>query len=95
MLEHDEDYCYAPPNTPAPPQKTCQQWNSYAADVDLNAAWFMQAKHNAANAMVWGIDRELTAWLGVRNQSCGGGPGAMGCRIRMTRRRTRALVAAP
>ena len=95
VLVHDEDYCYAPPSEPAPTQKTCQQWNAYAADVDLNAAWFMQAEHNAANAMVWGINREFSAWLDVRNQTCGIGPGALGCRIRMTRRRTRVLVTAP
>ena len=92
MLEHDEDYCWHPENTPAPPQDQCEQMNANAADDDLNAAYFMQEMHNEANATAWRLGPEQMAWIGVRDQTCGAG---LACRIRVTRQRTRVLLGRP
>jgi len=92
VLLHDEDYCDHPPNAPAPPQKTCMQLNAEAADADLNAAYFMQQTHNAANATAWMLLPEQVSWIGVRDRSCGLGPGTLPCRIRITRQRTRVIL---
>jgi uncharacterized protein YecT (DUF1311 family) len=89
VLVHDEDYCDHPENAPAPPEDECQQMNADAADIDMNAAYFMQETHNAANATAWMLGPDQVAWLGVRDQTCGVG---LGCRIRITRERTRVLM---
>jgi uncharacterized protein YecT (DUF1311 family) len=92
VLLHDEDYCDHPPNAPAPPQDACMQLNAEAADADLNAAYFMQQTHNAANATAWMMLPEQVSWIGVRDRSCGLGPGTLPCRIRITRQRTRVVL---
>ena len=92
VLLHDEDYCDHPPNAPAPPETTCLQLNADAADADLNAAYFMQRTGNAADATAWMLNPDQAAWIGFRNQSCGAGPGALSCRIRITRQRTRTIL---
>jgi len=92
VLVHDEDYCDSPPGAPAPPQDECQQLNADAADADLKAAYFMKETGNAANATAWMLNPELVTWFGVRDQTCGLGPGAIGCRIRITRQRTRVVI---
>jgi uncharacterized protein YecT (DUF1311 family) len=92
VLVHDEDYCDHPDNAPPPPQAECQQRNADAADADLNAAAFMRQSHNAANATAWGLRPELVTWISYRDNRCRLGPDRMGCRIRMTRQRTQALL---
>jgi uncharacterized protein YecT (DUF1311 family) len=92
VLMHDEDYCDHSPDQSAPPQDACQQLNADAADADLNAADFMAQAHNAADATAWSISQPQLAWLDVRNQSCGAGPGFAICRVRLTRRRVHMLV---
>jgi uncharacterized protein YecT (DUF1311 family) len=92
VLMHDEDYCDHPADRPAPPQDTCEALNVEAADADLNAADFMEQTHNAANATAWMLSPNTLAWLDVRNQSCGAGPGFGVCRVRLTRQRVRVLV---
>lgn len=88
-LLHDEDYCWHPENQPAPDPKLCQQLNVEAADVDVNAAYFMKEVHNAANGTAWMLGPDQVAWIGFRESTCGMG---LGCRIRVTRERTRVLI---
>jgi uncharacterized protein YecT (DUF1311 family) len=92
VLVHDEDYCDHPANAPAPPEDECEQMNADAADIDVNAAYFMQETHNQANATAWMLGPDQVAWIGLRDQSCGVGPGGLRCRIRITRQRTRVLL---
>jgi uncharacterized protein YecT (DUF1311 family) len=92
VLIHDEDYCDHPENQPAPPESQCQALNADAADVDMNAAYFMQETRNQANATAWMLGPDQIAWIGLRNQTCGGGPAGLPCRIRITRQRTRVLL---
>lgn len=89
VLIHDEDYCDHPESEPAPPQDECQQMNADAADTDVNAAYFMQETHNAANATAWMLGPDQVAWVGLRTQTCGV---VVACRIRVTRQRTRVLI---
>jgi len=89
VLIHDEDYCDHPENAPAPPQDECEQMNADAADIDVNAAYFMQETHNQANATAWMLGEDQVAWIGLRTQTCGT---VMACRIRVTRQRTRVLI---
>jgi hypothetical protein len=92
VLLHDEDYCAHPANAPAPDPDKCEELNAEAADADLNAADFMAQTHNAANATAWMLSPEQVVWIGVRNQNCGAGPNALVCRVRLTRRRTWAIL---
>ena len=92
VLLHDEDYCDHPSNSAPPPQATCMQLNAEAADADLNAVYFMRETHNAANATAWMLGLDQVAWISFRDQSCGLGPGALPCRIRITRQRTRGIL---
>jgi len=82
VLVHDEDYCDHPENAPAPPQSECQALNAEAADVDVNAAYFMKETHNQANATAWALGPDQVAWVGIREQTCGL---TVACRIRITR----------
>jgi uncharacterized protein YecT (DUF1311 family) len=91
VLEHDEDYCWHPAGTPAPPEDECMQANLDAANADMDAAYFMKETHNAANATAWMLDPEQVSWLAVRASTCVG-PNALGCRVRMTRERTRVIL---
>jgi Lysozyme inhibitor LprI len=88
VLLHDEDFCDHPANAPTPPQDACMQLNAEAADADLNAAYFMQQAHNAADATAWMMLPEHVSWIGFRDRACGLGPGTLPCRIRITRQRT-------
>lgn len=92
VLLHDEDYCAAAPNTPSVSQDKCQELNAEAADADMNAAYFMQETHNAANATAWMLGPDQVAWIGLRDRTCGNG---LACRIQFTRQRTRVLTGHP
>lgn len=92
VLLHDEDYCDHPSNATPPPQDACMQLNAEAADADLNAAYFMQQTHNAANATAWMLLPEQVSWIGLRDRSCGSGPGTLPCRIRITRQHTGVIL---
>jgi uncharacterized protein YecT (DUF1311 family) len=92
VLVHDEDYCAYQNGTHPPPQEQCQELNAEAADADVNAAYFMEETHNAANATAWMLGSDQVAWIGMRDHSCGLGPMALECRIRITRQRTRVLI---
>lgn len=92
VLVHDEDYCFHSDNEPAPEE--CDQDNADAADDDMNAAYFMQETHNAANATAWMLEPDQIEWLAVRDRTCGG-PNRLACRIEITRRRTGVLIGHP
>lgn len=91
LLEHDEDYCAPADGTAAPAD--CEQINADAADVDLNAAYYLEQVDYATNATAWMIvGPEQTAWIQVRDNTCGIGPGQLTCRIRITRERTHVII---
>jgi hypothetical protein len=90
LLVHDEDFCLTPDGSHAPAGDPCEQMNENAADLDLTAAEYLSSVHYATNATAWmasGDDR--ASWLQVVRTQCGV---AVACRIRITRRRTRAIL---
>jgi uncharacterized protein YecT (DUF1311 family) len=90
LLEHDEDYC-APAAGIAPPD--CQQMNADAADIDLNAAYYLEQTGYVTNATAWMITgQDQVAWLQVRENTCRVGPDPLRCRIRLTRERTHQII---
>lgn len=93
VLEHDLDYCRHPEGTAPPSSDQCMQANLDEAEADMDAAYFMQQTHNAANATAWMLDPEQTAWLMMRDKTCG--PNGLGCRVRMTRERIRIILGPP
>ena len=92
VLVHDEDYCSQSEDAPAPVQDACEEMNADAANVDLEAATFMAQTRNAANATAWMLAPSPDAWIGLRDQTCAVGPDRLRCQIRVTRRRTQALL---
>jgi uncharacterized protein YecT (DUF1311 family) len=93
LLEHDEDYC-APVNpATAPAADDCEQMNADAADVDLNAAYYLEQTNHATNATAWMlVGEDQVAWIQVRDNTCRIGPDRLGCRIRLTRERTHVVL---
>jgi hypothetical protein len=93
LLEHDEDYCAAVGGITVAPQPACQQMNADAADIDLDAAYYLEQTHHATNATAYMIrGDDLVAWLQVRDNICRVGPDPLGCRIRMTRQHTHGII---
>jgi uncharacterized protein YecT (DUF1311 family) len=89
LLEHDEDYCAPAAGVAAP---DCQQINADAADIDLNAAYYMEQTNHVTNATAWMITGDdQVAWLQVRDNTCRVGGDPLGCRIRLTRERTHVI----
>jgi len=87
LLEHDEDYCLAGDRA------DCQQMNADAADLDMDAANYLEQTHHATNATAWMITGEdQKAWLHVRVRTCGD---LLPCRIRLTRERVRIIIHRP
>ena len=75
LLEHDENYG--------------DQGNADAADIDLNAAYYLDQTNHATNATAWMITDDQTAWIQFRENTCGAG---LACRIRLTRERTHVIL---
>jgi hypothetical protein len=93
LLEHNEDYCRFADGTTAPPASGCEQMNADAADIDMNAASYLDQTHHATNATAWMITgADQAAWLQVRENTCRTGPDPLGCHIRMTHERTRVIL---
>jgi uncharacterized protein YecT (DUF1311 family) len=94
LLEHNEDYC-APgpdPNAVPPAPDVCTEMNADAAEVDMNAAYYLEQVNYATNATAWMIQGDdQAAWIAIRDRTCVG-PNPLPCRIRMTRERTRVIV---
>jgi hypothetical protein len=90
LLEHDEDFCAIADRAPI---DDCEQANADAADDDLVAAQYLadvNYRTNATAYMINGADR--AAWLQVVDTTCGIGPAALPCRIRITRQRTHKIL---
>jgi hypothetical protein len=92
LLEHDEDFCM----TSGAGYNDCDQMNANAADIDMDAASYLEQTHHVTNATAWMITgADQVAWLGVRDSRCGGVLDPLGCRIGMARDRTRVILHAP
>jgi hypothetical protein len=92
LLEHDEDFCRSWDGTVLPPDSGCRQMAADAADLDLSAAYYLDATHHATNATAWMMSEDQTAFLQVRNRQCGGVLDPLGCRIRVTQERIHTIV---
>ena len=53
LLEHDEDFCSPTDGATAPAD--CEQMNANAADIDLDAAYYLEQTDHATNATAWMI----------------------------------------
>jgi uncharacterized protein YecT (DUF1311 family) len=94
VLEHDEDYCVHPDGSPAPPADVCDQMNEDAANVDMEAAYFMERTGYASNATArTAVESDQVEWIRLRDETCREGSERLKCRIRMTHERTRVLIA--
>lgn len=91
LLEHDEDYCAVESSIGS----DCQQINADAADADEVAAYYLKQVNYATNATAWMIGPDQTAWLSVRERTCGGVMDPLGCRIRVTREHVRVITGRP
>jgi hypothetical protein len=86
LLEHDENFCGVLYADIAPTPQSCQQMTADAVDLDMNTAYYLEQVHYATNAtarMVTGEDQ--TAFLRLREHTCGGIADPLGCRVRLTR----------
>ena len=93
VLEHDEDYCVHPDGSPAPPPDVCDQMNEDAANVDMEAAYFMERTGYASNATAhMAAESDQGVWIKLRDETCKVGPERLHCRIRMTHERTHVLL---
>ncbi len=72
-----------------PQQDPCEMLNAAAADADVEAAFFINANGNAANATAFAMQSNQVAWFRQRDLTCGV---VIGCKIRITRQRTRVLL---
>ncbi|MGB2642460.1 MAG: lysozyme inhibitor LprI family protein [Candidatus Acidiferrum sp.] len=93
LLEHDEDHCAASNGAAPPPESMCEQLNADAADIDMNAAYYLEETHHATNGTAWMITgANQVAWIQFRENTCRMGPDPLLCRIRLTRARTRTFL---
>lgn len=93
LLEHNEDYCAPADPTRAPAEGDCEQMNADAADIDMNAAYYLEQTHHATNGTAWMIaGDDQVAWIRVRDDTCRVGPDPLRCHIRMTRARTHTIL---
>jgi len=95
VLEHDEDYCLAWDGTRMPPDSGCEQMAADAADLDLTAAYYVDATGHSMNATAWMLSPSETSFIEVRESTCRSGPDPLGCRVRMTRERIGVIVHRP
>ena len=96
LLEHDEDFCSPSDGTVARAGDVCEQMNADAADLDMNAAYYLDQVHHATNATAWMITgADQVAFIEVRNRSCGSVLDPLGCHIRLTREQTHRVVRGP
>jgi len=92
LLEHDEDFCASIRGTAASTDQ-CEQMNADAADIDVNAAYYLDQINYATNGTAWMINTpDQTNWLQMRDDTCRTRPDRLGCTIRMTRERVRMVI---
>jgi hypothetical protein len=93
VLQHDEDYCAPIGGAIARAPDICQQMNADAADIDVEAAYYVDSTDHATNATAWMLNRgEFDVWVQERDGTCRVGPDPLGCRIRLARERTRVII---
>jgi hypothetical protein len=93
VLEHDEDYCTPVHGSPTSPTAVCDKMDVDAADIDVDAAYYVEQTDHAPNATARMIDGEDQAeWVQLRISSCGAGPDQVRCHIRMARERTHVII---
>jgi uncharacterized protein YecT (DUF1311 family) len=93
LLEHDEDYCASGHGTTPTSAGECEPMNADAADIDMNAAYYLEQTNHRTNATAWMIfGEDQIAWIRVRDDTCRVGPYRLRCRIRMTRERTHVMI---
>lgn len=93
LLEHDVDHCDGTNGAAPGMESACEQMNADAADIDMNAAYYLQATHHATNGTAWMMSGPTqVAWIQFRENTCRVGPDPLGCRIRLTRARTRLFL---
>jgi uncharacterized protein YecT (DUF1311 family) len=91
LLEHDEDYCA--PGDGRKARSDCEQMNADAADIDLDAAYYLEQTNHATNATAWMINGpDQVAWIEVRDNTCQAAADRLGCRIRITRERVHVII---
>jgi hypothetical protein len=96
LLEHDEEFCGPMNAANAPADSACVLMDADAADLDMDAANYLEQTHHATNATAWMINGpDQVAWLQVRDNTCGRGPNPVGCRIRMAHERTAVIIKRP
>ena len=67
--------------------------NADAADLDMNAAYYLEQTNHVTNATAWMIiGEDQVAWIRVRDNTCGIGLDPLRCRIRITRQRVRVII---
>jgi uncharacterized protein YecT (DUF1311 family) len=94
LLEHDEDYCAAYGGS-ASAHPACDQVTADAADVDVNAAYYLDAIHYATNGTAWMLGPDQIEWIHFRDRSCGNVLDPLPCRILVTRERTHVILHLP
>ncbi|WP_263411361.1 hypothetical protein [Terriglobus tenax] len=93
LLAHDEEYCTQLDGATAAPGSGCQQMDADSAELDMNAAYYLQQVHYATNATAWMINGpEQVAWLDIRTRTCGVDTA---CRVRVTREHTAVMIGRP
>ena len=93
LLEHDEDYCATVNGVAVHSASDCQQMNADAADIDMDAASYLEQTHHVTNATAWMITgQDQIAWLRVRDNTCRIGVDPLLCRIRITRERVHVII---
>jgi uncharacterized protein YecT (DUF1311 family) len=96
LLEHDEDYCAVLDATTSPPDNGCTRMNADAADIDVNAAYYLNQTHHATNATAWMItDQDQLAWFQLRDGTCRLSLDPLECRTHMARERTHLIIGPP
>ncbi len=93
LLAHDEDYCSAADSVGDSSGRDCEEMNADAADIDMNAAYYLEQTHNATNATEWmALGEDQVSWIQVRESTCGAVADPLACRIRMAHERTRVIL---
>lgn len=81
------------PAASAPADSECQRMNADAADIDMDAANYLEQVHYATNATAWMITGEdQKTFIRVRATTCGD---FLPCRIRLTRERVHVIIRRP
>ena len=92
LLQHDEDFCAPANGNYGPSNSDCEQMNADAADDDMSAAYYLDETGYKTNATAWMLNPDQVSFIGVRERTCGGVLDPLGCRLRLTRERTRVVL---